>query len=148
MSAPSSPPPPFPLNNSNFLEPCFSGDASLSSSAAVPLNFVSQNGVIPGANPPYIHSLELFGSTLASYPVYIALKKEIINVELSVSASLNCSLTGSNIFLPLNLKFQNGFIPNLSPPYTHSLELNYLACSLTGSTEASLCTSFYGGPQP
>ena len=121
----SSPPPPFPVQNASYLEPCFTGNGLLTSSAVGELTS---------------------GSVFASYPFNGVSKKELIFRTLQVSQSLDCSLSGSNIFLPLNLTFQDGFIP--STTYTHSLEQIPLSATLTGSYEASLCTSLQNGPQP
>ena len=112
-------PPPFPVQNSNFLEPCFVGSAALTSSA----NAQTLSGSLGGS---------FFGSGNA--------KKEKLNRTFNISSSLESSLSGSNILLLLNANTVDYSFNGTN--YTQSLELQYLEATLTGS-ELSYCTSFF-----
>lgn len=117
-------PPPFPVQNSSFLEPCFTGNAALTSSAV-------------GETVSGSVGASFFGSGNA--------KKEKLNRTLSVSSSLEAAVSEPNILLALNLNTTDYFVPGGN--YTQSLELQYLEATLTGS-ELSFCTSFFAGAQP
>lgn len=124
MALPSTPPP-YPVFNSNFLEPCFAGNAALSSSAV-------------GETVSASLGASYFGSQ--------NLKKAKVDLTFQISSSLEAATSGSNILLALNLnnsEHDSGGGTN----YTQSLELQYLAATLTGS-ELSFCTSLFDQAQP